>query len=239
VKSSSTPIQLRAIRLVHTVVWVFFVVIILAIPVAAWLRRFGLFLVLSAIVLVEVAVLALNRLRCPLTVVAARYTEDRRDNFDIYLPSLSPDTTSRSSARCTLRVCCLASSVRCELAGQLRNAFSSFSMQRPRSVTILSWIFIAAGATGLAYHATVIEPGDRPGDVVLMLLVRALAITGGAFALRGANWARWLLAAWMTYHVVISVWDSAFAVAAHAMLLVVSMLVYFRAPASEWFRGRR
>lgn len=24
--------------------------------------------------------------RCPLTDVAARYTEDRRDNFDIYLP---------------------------------------------------------------------------------------------------------------------------------------------------------
>jgi hypothetical protein len=86
VKSSSTAIQLRAIRLVHTVVWVFFVVIILAIPVAAWLRRYGLFLVLSAIVLVEVVVLALNRLRCPLTAVAARYTDDRRDNFDIDLP---------------------------------------------------------------------------------------------------------------------------------------------------------
>ena len=27
-----------------------------------------------------------NRLRCPLTGVAARYTEDRQDNFDIYLP---------------------------------------------------------------------------------------------------------------------------------------------------------
>lgn len=36
--------------------------------------------------LVEVAVLALNAWRCPLTGVAARYTDDRRDNFDIYLP---------------------------------------------------------------------------------------------------------------------------------------------------------
>jgi hypothetical protein len=25
-------------------------------------------------------------MRCPLTGVAARYTDDRRDNFDIYLP---------------------------------------------------------------------------------------------------------------------------------------------------------
>ena len=29
---------------------------------------------------------AVNRWQCPLTAVAARYTDDRRDNFDIYLP---------------------------------------------------------------------------------------------------------------------------------------------------------
>ena len=83
-----TPAGLRAIRLVHTVVWAFFVAVILAIPVAAWQRRFQLFWVLTGIVIVEVLVLALNNLRCPLTGVAARYTEDRRDNFDIYLPLL-------------------------------------------------------------------------------------------------------------------------------------------------------
>jgi hypothetical protein len=31
-------------------------------------------------------VLAANRMRCPLTDLAARYTEERADNFDIYLP---------------------------------------------------------------------------------------------------------------------------------------------------------
>ena len=35
---------------------------------------------------VEVVVLALNKWRCPLTALAARYTTDRRANFDIYLP---------------------------------------------------------------------------------------------------------------------------------------------------------
>ena len=30
--------------------------------------------------------LAFNKGRCPLTSLAARYTADRRDNFDIYLP---------------------------------------------------------------------------------------------------------------------------------------------------------
>jgi hypothetical protein len=27
-----------------------------------------------------------NQWRCPLTSIAARYTDERRDNFDIYLP---------------------------------------------------------------------------------------------------------------------------------------------------------
>ena len=38
------------------------------------------------IVFIEVLVLIANKWRCPLTGVAARYTDDRRDNFDIYLP---------------------------------------------------------------------------------------------------------------------------------------------------------
>lgn len=81
----STP-RLVLVKLAHTIVWAFFASAILAIPVAAWYRRFGLFFVLTGIVLVEVAVLAFNGMRCPLTGIAARYTDDRRDNFDIYLP---------------------------------------------------------------------------------------------------------------------------------------------------------
>lgn len=82
-----TPVfALRAIRWIHTIVWAFFASAVLAIPVAAWQRRFGLFLGLTGIVLVEVAVLAVNQMRCPLTAVAARYTPERHANFDIYLP---------------------------------------------------------------------------------------------------------------------------------------------------------
>jgi hypothetical protein len=77
---------LRAVRWLHTVVWAFFAGLIVAIPVVAWQRRVPLFLGLAGLVMVEVLVLAANRMRCPLTAVAARYTDDRRDNFDIYLP---------------------------------------------------------------------------------------------------------------------------------------------------------
>ena len=72
--------------MLHTAVWGFLVAVIVAIPVAAWYERFGLFALLTAIVFVEVAVLAVNGFRCPLTDVAARYTDDRSANFDIYLP---------------------------------------------------------------------------------------------------------------------------------------------------------
>jgi hypothetical protein len=47
---------------------------------------FGGAAVLAALVLGEMVVLWLNRWSCPLTAVAARYTDDPPANFDIYLP---------------------------------------------------------------------------------------------------------------------------------------------------------
>ncbi len=70
----------------HTAVWVFFVVCIVAVPIAGMVGEFRWAGALAGLVLVECAVLAVNRFRCPLTGVAARYTDDRSDNFDIYLP---------------------------------------------------------------------------------------------------------------------------------------------------------
>jgi polyferredoxin len=67
-------------------VWAFFVACIVAIPLAAWRGAHGAAAWFAAIVAVEVIVLAANGWRCPLTSVASRYTDERRDNFDIYLP---------------------------------------------------------------------------------------------------------------------------------------------------------
>ncbi|MFO1076223.1 MAG: hypothetical protein U1E73_00690 [Planctomycetota bacterium] len=74
------------VKLVHTLVWALFAGCILAAPVFALRRQLGVAAVLCAVVAVEVVVLVLNRRRCPLTAVAARYTDDRRANFDIWLP---------------------------------------------------------------------------------------------------------------------------------------------------------
>ena len=86
VRQASAPAALRAVKIVHTLAWGLFAGCIVALPIFAWRRNFFVAAVLIGVVLVEVLVLLANRLRCPLTAVAARYTDDRRDNFDIYLP---------------------------------------------------------------------------------------------------------------------------------------------------------
>ena len=78
--------SLRTIKVVHTVIWAFFASCVLAIPIFAWHGEHPYAAVFIGIVSVEILVLVFNRWRCPLTSIAARYTADRRDNFDIYLP---------------------------------------------------------------------------------------------------------------------------------------------------------
>lgn len=77
---------LTLVKLAHTVVWALFAGCIVALPLASLYGRHGIAAWLALLVAAEVVVLLLNRFRCPLTAVAARYTDDRRDNFDIYLP---------------------------------------------------------------------------------------------------------------------------------------------------------
>ena len=79
-------LTLRLIKVVHTLVWALFAGSILAIPVLAAQHKLGIAAALIAFVFLEVLVLFANRMRCPLTDIAARHTTDRHDNFDIYLP---------------------------------------------------------------------------------------------------------------------------------------------------------
>ena len=81
----TSPALVR-IKLLHTAVWFFFAGCIVAIPFAGARGQFLWAAVLSALVLVECAIIAMNRGRCPLTDLAGRYTEERKENFDIYLP---------------------------------------------------------------------------------------------------------------------------------------------------------
>jgi hypothetical protein len=81
-----TAHMLIAIKVLHTIVWGVLAGCILVLPILAARRRFGWAAILSVVILAECAVIAANHGRCPLTDVATRYTKDRTDNFDIYLP---------------------------------------------------------------------------------------------------------------------------------------------------------
>lgn len=79
---------LTLVKLVHTAVWAVFASCIVLLPVAAFFGRFDWAAILMGLVAVEILVLAVNRCACPLTGIAARFTADRSDNFDIFLPLL-------------------------------------------------------------------------------------------------------------------------------------------------------
>lgn len=60
---------------------------ILAVPVLSWYGHFAWAALAAGIVLLEGVILLANRWRCPMTGVAARYTQDQTVGFDIYLPA--------------------------------------------------------------------------------------------------------------------------------------------------------
>ena len=78
--------MLTTIKVVHTIVWGIFVACIFAIWICTARGRMFYAIWAIGIVSIEVVVLIVNGLHCPLTPIAARYTDDRRANFDIYLP---------------------------------------------------------------------------------------------------------------------------------------------------------
>ncbi len=104
--------------------------------------------------------------------------------------------------------------------------------KRPPSITVISWIFITVGIVALSYHA--LHPSEE--SLVWVCFVRILAIVGGGFLLRGANWARWLLVVWLGYHVILSILHSAMAVGIHTVLLAAIAYFLFRPQSSTFFR---
>jgi len=110
--------------------------------------------------------------------------------------------------------------------------------KRPLSVTIIGCIFIAAGVIGFAYHVPEFKTlHPFPYEIVWGFSVRLLAVLGGVFVLRRHNWARWLLLAWIAFHVILSAFHSLSELIVHGLLFAVVVYVLFRPRASAYFRG--
>jgi hypothetical protein len=85
--SWESPRTLFWIKLVHTAFWALFATSIVAIPIVTAIGRYDIGLWLTLLVSLEVVTLLINRMRCPLTGIAARYTDHRPVGFDIFLPA--------------------------------------------------------------------------------------------------------------------------------------------------------
>jgi uncharacterized membrane protein HdeD (DUF308 family) len=104
-------------------------------------------------------------------------------------------------------------------------------MQRPRSITIISWLFIIFGAIALAH-------GLRPGELKshwYVHLSRFLQILAGVFMLYGRNWARRLLVAWIAFHIVVGALHSAALLLMHVVIFSVILFFVFRRDANSYF----
>jgi len=80
--------SLAIIKLIHTLVWLFFNAVIFYMLYAAIANKLDMWLWIGfTLVLLEGLTLLIFKFFCPLTIMARKYSDSTRDNFDIYLPN--------------------------------------------------------------------------------------------------------------------------------------------------------
>jgi len=80
--------KLLTIKLIHTLIWAFFVAVIFYILYSGITNNINTFTWIGiGLIIGEAFVLLLFKMFCPLTVLARRYSDSQKDNFDIFLPN--------------------------------------------------------------------------------------------------------------------------------------------------------
>ena len=80
--------KLFIIKLIHTLIWLIFVVVIFYIVYSGVTDSITTFTWIGiGLIIGEGLVLLLFKMSCPLTVVARNYSDSKKDNFDIFLPN--------------------------------------------------------------------------------------------------------------------------------------------------------
>jgi len=76
------------IKIIHTLIWVFFNVVIGYLLYAVIFDKIDILVWIGlGLIFIEGLVLLLFKMKCPLTLVARKYSDSTKDNFDIYLPN--------------------------------------------------------------------------------------------------------------------------------------------------------
>ena len=80
--------KLFAIKLVHTVIWAFFVAVIFYVLYSGIADKVTIYTWIGiALIIGEGLTLLIFKMFCPLTLIARKYSDSERDNFDIFLPN--------------------------------------------------------------------------------------------------------------------------------------------------------
>jgi hypothetical protein len=113
--------------------------------------------------------------------------------------------------------------------------------ERPLSITIISWFFIILGSIALLSGLLPLGGASKAQLVAdfkshwMVHLSRLAQIVGGLFMLRGRNWARWLMVAWIAFHIVIGALHSVTQLLIHVAIFSVVLFFLFRPRASAYF----
>ena len=80
--------SLVILKIIHTVIWIFFNVVLGYMAYAVIVNKIDKYVWIGiGLILLEGIVLLVFGKMCPLTVLARKYSDSTRDNFDIYLPN--------------------------------------------------------------------------------------------------------------------------------------------------------
>ena len=86
--NDSNTSKLIFIKSVHTLVWIFFNVVLFYMAYAVIINKIDLWVWVGVVLIfLEGIVLLIFNKMCPLTIIARKYSDSPKDNFDIYLPN--------------------------------------------------------------------------------------------------------------------------------------------------------
>ena len=118
-------------------------------------------------------------------------------------------------------------------------------MKRPLSLTLIGWLFVVVGIGSLVRHLGPLVIGDASppapdaDDAALAWIIASglVAIAGGILLLRRVACARWMLVAWLAFHIWVGLLHDPVRLAIHVALFAVLTFFLFRPAASAWLRG--
>jgi hypothetical protein len=80
--------KLTLIKIIHTLIWVFFNFVIFYMLYAVIIGKLNNWLWIGyAFIIMEGITLLIFKFFCPLTIIARKYSDSTKDNFDIYSPN--------------------------------------------------------------------------------------------------------------------------------------------------------